>query len=1219
MSNNTRPYAAPGSPVISPEELSRLLGQRFAPTAQQAAVIGAEGHGAFLVVAGAGAGKTETMAARVVWLVANGFVLPEQVLGLTFTRKAAAELGERVRARLDALARSSFMDQLAADDPRRDALNNIAPTVSTYDSYAGAVVREYGLLLPAEPTARIVGEAEQWMIARDVVRTWPDLLTGEVSQASLIEMVQKLSEEMDSHLASLEAVEDTTRAAIANLENLEPGPRVRSGDGMSKDNRVFLTAQLSRLDLLDLVKAYRRTLQEKNLQTFGQQMSMAAQLVQAHPQVGQEQRRRFRVVLLDEYQDTGHAQRVLLRGLYGSGQDDGLSVTAVGDPMQSIYMFRGATASNLENFRTDFPTAAGMPAEKLQLTTSWRNPSVVLDLANEVSGWSMDTGRLVEPLEPRPDAPDGDVSLAFFDEEQQEVQWLAQKLADHWQEYQRQLEMAIDPSQVHPFSAAVLVRKNRQAIPIYNKLQELGVPADMTAGPGLLDIPEVADVYATLRILVDPSDDAALLRLLMGPRWNLGAADLAVLGRRARQIANRGHADDDQGYPEPHDDVNEMDRWLQRRAERIEDLGLTGYPSELVDKALEVIPDDAQVPVGLADALADFTDAEAQGMSAWGAQRIRELSQELGYLRRHSMSKPLPDLVADIEHMMGVRTEVLTRWHKDQNSSVGTSHLDRFATIVREFSELSSASPSALVEYLRTAHQQEDGLEPGEVIRRENTVQILTVHKAKGLEWDIVAVPHASRNNFGDQVEARAESTWATAAQVLPTDLRGDAQGNESPSSTDRPSAMPARPAMPATMPVLDTTDADNRAAHNNSVAKFKKQVAQVRAKEDDRVFYVAITRTERVLLISGSAFDQGVKGRDPAVMLVLLRNYLELMRGGEGIVTWSPLGKVYGDNAYKSEDEPPRETVLMLPPVEVNRLRMEAEEARKNAEKAEPIRATWPAASPVAGDPGSQEGADMVRHYMASGDAVFGGDATSASPADPGTQAHSWDVETELLIGEFQDQAKAHVTVPMDVRMTATEAVAVRRDAAEYARRKRRPVPLQPKPFAKRGTAFHNWLEDRYNQVSLLDEDQLPGAADATYDDPQLERLKAAFLESEWADRQPASVEGAYSVVLGNHVFEGRIDAVFHFSSGPTEGWMIVDWKTGKKPVGQEMKAAEMQLAVYRLAWAKVLSQKLGVEVPVDNVRAAFHYVAFNETFEPRTLPTAEELDQLWNVDPQR
>ena len=91
--------------------------------------------------------------------------------------------------------------------------------------------------------------------------------------------------------------------------------------------------------------------------------------------------------------------------------------------------------------------------------------------------------------------------------------------------------------------------------------------------------------------------------------------------------------------------------------------------------------------------------------------------------------------------------------------------------------------------------------------------------------------------------------------------------------------------------------------------------------------------------------------------------------------------------------------------------------------------------------------------------------------------------------------------------------------------------------------------------------------------------------------------------------MYEGRIDAVFHEGTDPTQGWLVVDWKTGRKPTGEDMRAAEMQLGVYRLAWAKVLSRKLGVDVRPEGVRAAFHYVRANETVEPRTLPTADQL----------
>ena len=201
--------------IISPEELAtQWLRQKFAPTPQQAAVIGAPPEGKYLVVAGAGAGKTETMAARVVWLVANGYVLPEQVLGLTFTRKAASELGQRIRARLETLARSGFLDQLPADDPRHEALRNISPAVSTYDSYAGNIVGEYGLLVPVEPSGRILSDAEKWMLTRDLVLERGGTITSDRNMATIIKHIHSLSEEMDNHLATADDVAEETLSLI---------------------------------------------------------------------------------------------------------------------------------------------------------------------------------------------------------------------------------------------------------------------------------------------------------------------------------------------------------------------------------------------------------------------------------------------------------------------------------------------------------------------------------------------------------------------------------------------------------------------------------------------------------------------------------------------------------------------------------------------------------------------------------------------------------------------------------------------------------------------------------------------------------------------------------------------------------------------------------------------------------------------------------------------
>jgi DNA helicase-2/ATP-dependent DNA helicase PcrA len=1190
--------------TISPSDLSALLRQEFGPTTQQSAVIGAP-SGPTLVVAGAGAGKTETMAARVVWLVANGIVAPEQVLGLTFTRKAARELGMRIRARLQSLADSGFLDDLPADDPRHEALRNIVPTVSTYDAYAGTIVSEYGLLLPMEPAGRLISDTERWMIARDVTMDWPTGFTTTRSLPSIIDDMLALNDEMDNHLVTAEEVEQECRITASEIDGLpdRDGKVLKTVEGALS---TFSDALTYRRELLEMVAAYRQRLSEKNLMTFGQQMSRAAQLVAAHPRVGTSQRRRFRVVMLDEYQDTGHAQRILLRSLFGEGKDPGLTVTAVGDPMQSIYGFRGATAANLTHFREDFPGTDG-PAPVLELTTSWRNPALVLDVANTVSRWSMDTDTpLVSPLTSRPGAGRGEVQVGWFDTREQELEWLADDLASRYH----------SRSEGEPFSAAVLLRKNAEARPIHDLLQARGVPVDMTAGPGLLEVPEVADVFATLRVLVDPGDDIAMLRLLTGVRWNIGAADLAALARRVDQLSRRdrgtGGSDSDNDVESSTDPDEEPSGLSAVVAPHEGD----SEPLAAVRRRLaEIDRDNSRLPVGLAEALADLRGMEDFGMSATGVSRLAELGRELRYLRRHSASKPLTDLVADIEQMTGVRTEVLTRYHRNSDRSIGASHLDKFAEIVRSFAELSAASPSALVDYLRAAAEREKGLEPGEVEVRTNCVQLLTVHKAKGLEWEIVAVPHATRKTYADAVKRPKVTSWTTTAKVLPSGLRGDAQDplRDSSDTDDQTAA-----------PVLDLSNVEDRKGVVEAQEEFRVALGRHAAKEDDRLFYVAVTRSQQVLLVSGAAYNnEDSSPVDPSVALTLLRDRLRTV-SPDSVVYWSELGMKYSKAELTRLDKGPhhREDAVMAAenPAERNDL-VDAYE-RQTPEKPSSV---WP--RPALTDPshpdfdadGVPRGIGLVRAAQRDGIGTASGtvsDTASGTTPDTGTLADQWAQETRLLIDEYTAAAVPEVTVPLGSRLTATEAVALRRNPGEFARRRRRPVPLEPRPYTKRGTAFHNWVERYYGLSTLFDEDELPGAADATLSDPALDTLKHRFLESTWASRTPATVEGAYSVTLAGHVFEGRIDAVFHDGDDPTTGWFVVDWKTGRRPTGEERTAAEMQLAIYRLAWAKVMSAESGKVVEPDGVRAAFHYVGSNETYEPRNLPTARELETILRND---
>lgn len=1076
---------------ISPVLLSRYLGQEHAPTPQQAEIIGAE-PGPLLVVAGAGAGKTETMAARVVWLVANGYATPDQILGLTFTRKAAQQLNQRIRKRLEVLAGSEKLRDLDPSGKLATDLQTITPTVSTYDSYAGRLIGEYGLLAQVEPSARLISTTELHQIAAEIVADYTGEIISDHAVSTVTEYLLELSSEMDNHMVSAEELQEESEAFLQNFESLPKGPKQRSE--LTAKMSGVLDTQRGRLDYLPLVAELKQELTSRNVITFGEQMSLAASLAETHPQVGVSQRRRFRVVMLDEYQDTSHSQRVLLRSLYGTGEP-GLTVTAVGDPMQSIYGWRGATAANLAAFVEDFPLPDGGRAPKQELTTSWRNPPEVLALANgvsrEVLGPPQSPDRTVQPLESRPGAPAGEVRLGFYDTAVTERQEVAQWLAQH---FHRRREAGQE------FTGAVLVRKNRHSTLMAEELDKLGIPNEIVGLSGLLYVPEVADLVAVATMLINPQDTTAALRILAGPHVGLGAADIIALSRRAANLAGRAT---EQRGSDP----------------------LSEHPLERLQQIIaETLPAAPEEMVGLADAIADL--GEPERFSPEGYRRLRDLAAELRYLRSHSLGRSLPDLFADIERVIGVRTEVLARQDPTEDGAGGTIHLDRLAEEVDSYASIPGATLRGLLAYFEQAKQSDGGLDPGEVIVRSDRVQILTAHKAKGLEWQIVAVLHADDRTY----QARP-ATWLNKIAELPGELRGDA----------------------ANSPQLDAA-VEDRKEFEDATEDYKKAVRAAQAEENTRLFYVAVTRAEAALLVTGSLLNDNGTSCQPYENLEILRKI-----DPDAVVTW------FG------EDTSAETTAPQLPtPAEGNFPRLAVSAA-------------------VA------EGAELVRQASRE---------LPAAVADKGL-FELWEREVTALIQEQEALASAEVEVPLTRELTATDLVALKANPEQFAKRLRRPVPFKPNTYAKRGTAFHQWLEDRFGATSLLDEDQLPGLGEEEVPTEELQHLKEAFLASDWAERTPEFVEQPFEVSVGDRVVRGRMDAVFRTA----DGWLVVDWKTGQPPGGPEMRAAIIQLAVYRLAWAQLRTQQ---GEPAPKVRAAFHYVGHNHTFEPQVIPDRAELAEL-------
>jgi DNA helicase-2/ATP-dependent DNA helicase PcrA len=222
------------------------------------------------------------------------------------------------------------------------------------------------------------------------------------------------------------------------------------------------------------------------------------------------------------------------------------------------------------------------------------------------------------------------------------------------------------------------------------------------------------------------------------------------------------------------------------------------------------------------------------------------------------------------------------------------------------------------------------------------------------------------------------------------------------------------------------------------------------------------------------------------------------------------------------------------------------------------------------------------------------------------------WRREAALLLAERDERARRDgpLEVAVPPHLSVSQLVVLRRDPETLARSLRRPVPQRPMPYARRGTAFHAWLEQRFGSVRLIDLDELPGAADEdAAADEELAALQEAFLGSVWADRTPVEVEVPFATTLGGVVIRGRMDAVF---ADPGGRFDVIDWKTGLRPSAGIAAAATVQLAAYRIAWASLAG------VPVTHVRAGFHYVRDGVTVRPPDLPEAESLAALITTLPE-
>jgi len=794
------------SPSRDGSYLSPLLGRKF--TDEQLAVITAP-LAPQLVVAGAGSGKTTVMAARVVHAVAWHALPPSAVLGLTFTNKAAGELAVRVREGLRRLREAHLLDA----DPTVDDL----PSMSTYHAYAAGVLADHALRIGREPLSSLLTEARRWQLAGRAVRRatgpFPDLPW---TPATVTKYVLELDSELSEHLVDIAAVREVDRRAIADI-----GALVTPAKALLE----VAAAARAREQLLDLVESYRDRKREVDAVDFGDQVALAARIAQRCPAVGDQERAEHRLVLLDEYQDTGVAQRLLLSQLYGIDH----AVTAVGDPCQSIYGWRGASVGNLLRFFEHFGAGDGRETgrvtgrEPLQLSTNFRSGGWLLDVANAVSA----PLRAAKPAARRPHLPvkelrsrpgaetGGTARCAFLPTAHDEAGWVAREVADA-------VAAGTAPGEV-----AVLCRRRSDFPRLHEQLVATGLPVEVVGLGGLLDLPEVADVVATLEVLVEPTANPALVRLLTGPRWAVGPRDLAALGRRARRLA--GGEVGDSRLPAGDDPTGE---------------------AALAQATAGVDPCEV---ISLAEAVE--SPGDPRRYSAAALTRFRQLAEEIIRLRR-ILEQPVVEAVQEVIAAIGLDVEVMSG--SAQQSTAASANLAAFGDHAAAFTGVEGESDvRGFLDWLAAAREAEDGLEIGGVSAAD-TVKLLTVHKAKGLEWDVVAVPGLVVGTFPSD---RGRPLWTGGARLLPYALRGDAAD------------LPADPSEWST----------------SALKAFRSDCRAEDEEEERRLGYVALTRARRTLLLSGYVWSPSrATPCAPAPFLLEARERL-LARGEEAAVWTDP------------------------------------------------------------------------------------------------------------------------------------------------------------------------------------------------------------------------------------------------------------------------------------------------------------------------------------------
>src|SRR6266536_1661297 len=732
-----------------PEEIRRVVGGAD-PTEEQWWAMSMPLE-PYVVLAGAASGKTSVIAGRVVYLALVAMrrlradhlgVLPGNVLCLTFTNKATENLPLRIRRALQGL----------------DLAEGEEPTIATYHGFAAQILERHGLLAGIEPGQRILTPAQRTELC---ARVLDDMAFEHVSaewQPSVVAKILELADQAANHRR------EPWEIIAFNEERLKQLAEHRS-------DRAYQAA-LERIELARAVDRFQQLKRDLGVLDFGDQITLALQIVEKFPEVAQEYRSRFLAAVLDEYQDTNVAQAQLIAGLFG----EGFPVAAVGDPDQSIYGWRGASLFNLLEVQHQFPKADGVPAEKLPLYTNFRSGARILAAADRVIETITDEQR-PDPekrLAPWPGCGGGEVEVLRLGDEWSEARWIAGRI----------LEMHDIGAEPLWSEFAVLCRTSRLFVSLQEAFAEKSIPVEIVGLAGLLQLPEVVEILAYAKAATDPYASVSLARILLGPRYRVGFKDLARVAAWAK----------DKNYA-----LRDADR-------------------------------EETAPFLFAEALEHLD--EVTFLSDEGRARLEEFRRELAELRAEAR-RPVGEFLAEVIRRSGLLGELDASLDVERATAT-KRNLAAFLDEVHAFSPFEGElTLRAFLDYVDTVESGDKEEWSPPQPSTENSVKVMTIHQAKGLEFGTVFVPGFARDLLPNLM---VQQNPAERGKSMDFELRGDSR----------------------ILPVF-----------RGNLKQFWLAVRDYEEMEERRTCYVALTRAKRRLVVTGAHwYGEGQNVKAPSIFL---------------------------------------------------------------------------------------------------------------------------------------------------------------------------------------------------------------------------------------------------------------------------------------------------------------------------------------------------------------